>query len=65
MPRKVVEAFMWMFYRNNYYGGRIFKHTDGWKAIECFNYYYHPIGFSVSDEHGMFVGYVRSVEELP
>ena len=40
----------------NYYGGRIYKNDNGWKAIEVFNYYYQAIGFNVLDKDGKYLG---------
>ena len=50
----------------NYYGGQIYRHPDGFKAIERFNYYYESVGFEVSVEDPYeHIGNVDSANELP
>ena len=49
----------WTFVKLNYYGGEVWQHADGWRAIQVFNFYRRPIGYSIVDETGAFVGHCK------
>ena len=51
----------WTFVRLNYYG-RIYRSGE-WLAIECFNFYYRPVGFSISCNRE-YVGFVKRLTEV-
>ena len=69
---KSTSSDVWMWAGSNYYGGSIYRHPDGFHAIECFNAYHQSIGFEVwedgtSDKNWRekFLGKVRHVADLP
>ena len=51
----------WTFVGLNYYGGQVWKHSEGWRAIECFTYYYRSRGYEITDENGKCLGICKTL----
>ena len=64
----------WKLTGFNCYGGQVYRHPDGFHAIENFNYYHQSVGFEVFEDgpdtknepwNDQFIGRIRHFKDLP